>query len=103
MGFDCKNTAYVTNLPLRVAQRGNGDCGIAALAGVAGTDYEQAQAIFDLLGYGEPRRNRVGYGTNFKELRAALTLAGLGTRLCKWRDWRCLPALAIVKVGGRCL
>lgn len=100
MGFDCKNTAAVARLPTRVPQRGNGDCGIAALAGVAGSGYKQAQAIFDRLGYGGPRPNRSGYGTNFKELRAALALAGLGTRLCKWRDWDCLPALAIVKVGG---
>lgn len=100
MAFDSKSAPCVTRLPPRVAQRGNGDCGIAALAGIAGTGYEQAQAIFDRLGYGGPRPNRSGYGTNYKELRAALTIAGLGTRLGKWRDWDCLPALAILKVGG---
>lgn len=81
-----------------VCQEDSHGCGVACLAMMAGTNYQQARATFTLLKLGVKRRNRPPFSSNFRELMSALDAHGLKTRMERWPGWESLTGLGILKI-----
>jgi ABC-type bacteriocin/lantibiotic exporter with double-glycine peptidase domain len=86
---------------LLIKQRTNSDCGVAALAMLVGSSYEEVQAAFIEAGLGVRRGRRAPFSSNFADLQRASAVLGLQTRMRRFTTWGCIERMAILKVMRR--
>lgn len=81
-----------------VRQEDSHGCGVACLAMMAGTNYQQARDTFTSLKLAVKRRNRAPFSSNFRELMSALDAHGLKTRMERWPGWESFTGIGILKI-----
>lgn len=82
----------------KIIQTDRYGCGIACLAMVTGTTYENARHRFNELGLGARRRCRPAYSTSSREMLHALAVSGLIVDSRRWRGWSAFHGLGVLKV-----
>lgn len=84
-----------------VRQRLSHDCGVACLAMVSGTAYEEAYATFKRVGLDRAAKP---FSSNFKQLMRAVARHGelrgedYAPRMLRWRGWEAFDGVGILKV-----
>lgn len=73
-------------------------CGVACLAMVLGTSYEQARQHFIANGLGIRRGCRPAFSTSSGEMRMAVASSGLIINARRWNGWSNFSGLGILKV-----
>jgi hypothetical protein len=82
----------------KVVQADPYGCGIATLAMVTGTTYEEARLRFNELGLGVRRSGRPPYSTSSREMHHVLAASGLVAESRRWSGWEALRGLGVLKV-----
>lgn len=73
-------------------------CGVACLAMVTGTSYEQSREAFNRHGLGVRRKSRPPYSTASWEMRMVVEVSGLLVSTRRWSGWDSFQGLGVLKV-----
>lgn len=82
----------------KIVQTDRYGCGIACLAMVSGTTYDQARIHFNAIGYGIRRSGRPPYSTSSREMLHAVASSGLIVECRRWAGWSAFHGLGVLKV-----